>query len=719
MADVISTALLKTETQGEEKVKALSGDFRELGAAASSVNSTIADTGNAASKSFQDVSAKAGKALEDMRKWAAPELTEAKPWEAPKVERTTDTAKSAAALKDFGMDAAMAGVTLAAGAATVALAGLSVQLKVMSDAVSFADQWAQGMVKSFGQAQRAGEDLDSQQKKTSTATMLFGKQAEQVQFQVQKATTDYAMGAKRTSAELGRLGLDQERIGEMMGRGEFTPTGLLKYFVGIKEQLNQALATAGTPEGIAEAKANIAKLGQDIAVTFGRAMEQKVMESTTGTIAATEAAAGRFESMTTATQAGLESAQALNTAFGELFGTMGQLRNIIGETAAPAITSLMNTISEGLRTQAPTISTDLGNLAAQGFKAIEDAIKTVDLGSAAQEVSSILRDLTSAVSGLGSVLKGIAEVINTLMAIGQGLTTVQSKIQEFGREYGPAGIFSKIFGAEAAKKFGIEPGKTLLERQAQAAEDAKAAAAAKTQEEISRKAAAASAAKLPETPAVDIGGIFPSAGEVQAAASEFKSNLTAAVAAPAPTAAEAAKPAAAAAAPAALDMTAAAQQFAAALAGIDLTPAATTMAQAINSSIDLTPAASTLAQAINSQIDFTQAAAGVPAAITAGLDFTPAAANVPATINAGIDFTAAASGVASTINSGVNFSAAAQGALATLNGVNWSGAAAAAGATIAAAIRGAASGIKINVAVPGGIGAGAGAKSTGRDEAAD
>ena len=666
MADVTAVALLRAETEGEEKVKALSGDLKELQSTAASVNSAIADTGNAASKSFQDVGAKASKALEDVRKWAAPELTEAKDWAAPKVERTTDVAGTQKALAAAGMDAAMAGVTLAAGAATVALAGLSVQLKVMSDAVSFADQWAQGMVKTFGQAQRAGEDLDAQQRKTSTATMLFGKQAEQVQFQVQKATTDYATGAKRTSAELGRLGLDQAKIGDMMGRGEFTPTGLLKYFVGIKEQLNQALAAATTPEGIAEAKTNIAKLGQDIAVTFGKGMEQKVMESTTPMIAGVEAAAARFEAMTTATQAGLESAQALNTAFGELSGTMGQLRNIIGETAAGPLTSLMTTISQQLQAQAPTIATDLGNLAAQGFKAIEEAIKTVDFSAVAQDVATTIRDLATAVSGLGTALKGIAEVINALTAAGQGLTTVQSKIQEFGREYGPAGIFSKIFGADAAKKIGIEPGKTLLEQQAAAAEQAKAAAAAKAQEEINRKAAAAAAAKLPETPVVDIGGMFPSAGEVQAAASEFKSNLAAAVAAPAAPAEG--KAAAAGAAPAAAAV----------------------------------PDVSAVAQAINSQIDF-----------------SAAAANVPATINAGLDFTPAASGVASAINSGVNFSAAAAGAVATLNAVNWSGAAAAAGATIAAAIRGAAAGIKINVAVPGGIGAGAGAKSTGRDEAAD
>src|SRR5262245_50918184 len=554
MADAHAVSVtLGLNVTGAEKLDAVSDKIANIKAQAGETTAAIQDSMPKAAKALEDIGAQTTKAVEDLRDKAIPAVMGQKAaWPKPTDVGATQQADAGLGLLTAGID----GLKAAALAANIALVGVAATLGVMGKAFAAADQWSSNLIKTFGQSQRAGESLQAQQQETAVGMALFGKNFEAVQYQVQRATTDYATGAKRTAKELDRLGLSQEMVSGMQAAGEFTPQGLLKYFVGMKESMNTALEqamAAGQGDQAAAIRGQIGKFFQDIAVTFGRQMETTVAQTRSQFVEQTEAAQARAGAGYTPGEEAIANAERLRVALDGLGSTMSNLWDRVGDAAAPSITNMLNTVTSKIQAEGPAIADQFAALAGKGFDALRTAMEGFNAESAAATVVDTLKQIGNAISVFSGALQGLVAVINTLNAAGEGLTNLQSKVQEFGRDFGQRGITAKLFGEGAAEKI-FGPKQLSMREQAEATRQAEEAAAAERERAAAARKAAA--AKLPDTTPADLFGTLPDQGQIQAASAataELKQTLSEAAAAPveAVKQAQAAKVEAAAAAPAA------------------------------------------------------------------------------------------------------------------------------------------------------------------------
>lgn len=351
----------------------------------------------------------------------------------------------------------------AIGALGIAAAAVATTVKLMSDAMGYAQDLSAATIKNAGRAARAQTTLGEAEADSAVGVMLLGKGYDRLNDTMTRSLTDMRLGKGGPGDKdlYSRLGMTPETM-TTEGAGRVTVLDLMERFSKQYADLQKqaAAAPAGEKEPILE---QMKQLRDDVSRAKGLG---PVVADTIATSGAADYIANLKKMKAEAPSPLADDttlvgrAQALSA---QLFGmqqTFQGLKDQMGEASMQPVADFFNALRTKANEIGPALAQLGGAMAAKGWEAATTALQQIDV----KQWVGIIQQWQSAVEGISAegLATGVGEKLNSVVTflrqVAQGVTAIMNMLATIAEIVGKAdAVLKPLFNLGAnMRKYGIE-----------------------------------------------------------------------------------------------------------------------------------------------------------------------------------------------------------------------------------------------------------------------
>lgn len=336
--------------------------------------------------------------------------------------------------------AAVALLGAAIGALGIAAAAATTVIKLMGDAMGYAQDLADTTIKNAGRAARAQSTLAEAEADSAVGAQLLGKSYDRLNDTVVRRLTDFRLGKGMRGDEeiFERLQITPESL-KTEGAGRTTVLDMMERLSKQYADLQKQEIAAPTDDLKAPLQEQMRKMRDDVSRVFSVAAAD--LMATPGAqeyIASLRKMKEEAPSPVADEKTLIAQSQAMNATMFGLAATWQGLADQMGAMNLAPVTAFFEALRQKANEIGPALAQLGGAMAAKGWEAATVALQEIDV----QKWLGIIQQWTASVEGLDA--KGVAESVGKVLndisalfqAIAQGVTAIMQGLAALAKVYG-------------------------------------------------------------------------------------------------------------------------------------------------------------------------------------------------------------------------------------------------------------------------------------------